>query len=81
MDRPGGSVAVVSGGEAVWVRLHSGTSHRGSHDFQCRDELISDRPDTDDLTLIVAWPPDMCSRGAMTAGSRGAMSVGSRLLL
>jgi hypothetical protein len=54
--RPGASIAVVTGQDAVWVPEFSGTASGGDRSFRSDGEFVIARPDTDVLTLLVTWP-------------------------
>ncbi|GIE34898.1 hypothetical protein Ait01nite_079430 [Actinoplanes italicus] len=54
--RPGASIAVVTGQEAVWVPTFSGSAGGGDRSFRSEGEFVVARPDTDVLTLLVTWP-------------------------
>jgi hypothetical protein len=55
-QRPGASIAVVTGQEAHWIPEFSGTAGGGDRMFRSEGEFIVARPDTDVLTLLVTWP-------------------------
>jgi hypothetical protein len=55
-QRPGASIAVVTGQDALWVSEFSGTAGGGDRKFRSDGEFVITRPDTDVLTLLVTWP-------------------------
>ncbi|WP_447007717.1 hypothetical protein ACRAKI_15130 [Saccharothrix isguenensis] len=55
-DGPGGSLAVIRGGRALWLRAQSGSFSGGDGIVSGTQDFIIERPEDDVLDLLVTWP-------------------------
>ncbi|MBO3743202.1 hypothetical protein [Actinoplanes flavus] len=53
---PGAAVAVLHDREAVWLPAHESSAAGGDTDFRSTADFLLDRPGSDTLTLLIAWP-------------------------